>query len=171
VRQIKKAWREENPEHVRAYSRAYRFADHAAMLERERQWREANGAAERSRKWREQNQAREKDRLARWARENPERMRQKNAERRARKLCATPWWADHNAIRVFYDEAVRLSAETGTPHEVDHIVPLKGENVCGLHVHWNLRVVTRRANRSKNNRLVESEWKSSASPSPEHQHS
>lgn len=168
VREIKKAWRERNAEHARAYAKAYRYSDHTAALERERQWREANGSAEKGRRWRELNAEREKERLARWARENRPRMRQKNAERRARKLRATPAWADHGAIHGYYEEAVRLTAETGIPHEVDHIVPLKGANVCGLHVQCNLRVVTRTVNRSKNNRMVEDECKSSGSPLPEH---
>ena len=66
---------------------------------------------------------------------------------------ATPPWVDRDAIRVVYREARRLTEETGRPHEVDHIHALQGENFCGLHVPWNLRVLERTPNRQKGNRL------------------
>lgn len=73
----------------------------------------------------------------------------------ARLRCAMPPWADVEAIRAIYDEARRLTAETGIPHEVDHIEPLLGANFCGLHVEYNLRVITRTENRRKGNRRAE----------------
>lgn len=62
---------------------------------------------------------------------------------------ATPLWANKGAIRETYREAARRSLETGIPHEVDHIVPLRGRNVSGLHVEFNLRVVPKAVNRAK----------------------
>jgi hypothetical protein len=64
---------------------------------------------------------------------------------------ATPAWADFDAMRVFYERARTLS-DRGEPHHVDHIVPLKGERVCGLHVHTNLQVLPARANILKSNK-------------------
>lgn len=77
------------------------------------------------------------------------RMRVVQARRRAAELQATPSWLteEHLAqIRAIYDEAVRLTESTGIPHDVDHIVPLQGRTVCGLHVPWNLRAIPKEQN-------------------------
>lgn len=73
-----------------------------------------------------------------------------SAEQRKMALqCATPSWADHDAMELLYIEARGLTATTGIKHEVDHIIPLQGKKVCGLHVPWNLRVITKAANARK----------------------
>lgn len=56
----------------------------------------------------------------------------------------TPKWADLKAIRAFYE-----ACPNG--YEVDHIIPLKGKNVSGLHVLNNLQYLTQKENRSKGN--------------------
>lgn len=73
--------------------------------------------------------------------------------RKAALIKRTPSWADLNKIRDFYILAEKLTNETGVPHEVDHIVPLQGKLVSGLHVHNNLQVITRFENRSKRNNV------------------
>lgn len=65
---------------------------------------------------------------------------------------ATPTWADKEQMLATYEYAHWLRS-IGVDAEVDHIVPLYGRGVCGLHVHCNLRVVLKTDNRSKNNRL------------------
>lgn len=66
---------------------------------------------------------------------------------------ATPAWADHRYIRLFYVLAKTEAIRIGERVEVDHIVPLRGRLVCGLHCEHNLQLLTRRANQFKGNLL------------------
>lgn len=75
-------------------------------------------------------------------------------KRRAAKMRALPVWADLEKINQIYEEA-RVKSESGIKYEVDHIVPLQSELVCGLHVHYNLRVITKEENRKKRNKLLD----------------
>lgn len=71
-----------------------------------------------------------------------------NAKVRAAVLHALPAWADLKAIEGHYAEAARLGLE------VDHVIPLRGKQVCGLHVAGNLRLLTKLENQQKGNRYV-----------------
>jgi 5-methylcytosine-specific restriction endonuclease McrA len=76
------------------------------------------------------------------------------AKRRAIQLKATPPWLSpeqEEAINKTYYKCSELSLTTGKNHDVDHIVPLQGKSVCGLHVPWNLQILTASENRSKGN--------------------
>lgn len=109
---------------------------------------------DRRRQWRERNKKRLAKLAAEWTRKNVAKKSAASARRKANKLRATPAWADRGAIDVFYAGADRLTRETGIKHEVDHIIPLKNPLVCGLHVAWNLRVITQTDNRRKSNKLI-----------------
>lgn len=76
----------------------------------------------------------------------------KSAKRRAAKVSATPRWASLQAISQVYKEAKRVTEATGVKHVVDHIVPLQGETVCGLHVENNLQVLPEVENLKKWNK-------------------
>jgi hypothetical protein len=61
-------------------------------------------------------------------------------------------------VEEFYKEARRLTEETGVLHVVDHYWPINGKGSCGLHVPWNLRVITGSDNDSKGNKEPEDHW-------------
>lgn len=70
------------------------------------------------------------------------------------KLLAMPRWVNKDDFLPFYKKARELTTTTGIEHHVDHIVPLRGGNVCGLHVPYNLQVITKSENSKKSNRLL-----------------
>ena len=76
---------------------------------------------------------------------------EKDAARRAKKLQATTQWGQER-VSDFYQKAKELEAlNPGVKYHVDHIVPLVGKNVCGLHNHFNLQILTETENKRKGN--------------------
>ena len=71
-----------------------------------------------------------------------------SAKRRAAKLNATPKWANLQKIKEIYNNCPQ-------GYHVDHIIPLQGKNVCGLHVENNLQYLLARDNLVKSNKLLE----------------
>lgn len=129
------AWRERNP------------GSHQLWYNENREHKKAYWA-----NWRAQNKQRMAVIYAKWAKANPHKVNALIAKRTAAKLQATPAWADQSAIERIYAEAARLTKETGERHEVDHIVPLQGRIVRGLHWEGNLQVLPKAENISKHNR-------------------
>lgn len=87
-----------------------------------------------------------------WRSANLHKIAAKQARRRAAETKATPAWANQALISSFYELAREATQRTGIPHHVDHIVPLRGKIVCGLHVESNLQVLPGAENLSKSNR-------------------
>ena len=93
-----------------------------------------------------------------WKQRHPEKHCAKQAKRRAQKNNATPTWLTSiNLMQIqwYYDAAKMMTETSGVPHEVDHIHPLKGKGFNGLHVPWNLQVLTASDNRKKHNNFKE----------------
>jgi 5-methylcytosine-specific restriction endonuclease McrA len=94
---------------------------------------------------------------AAWKLNNSEQVLADNKVRRRKHREATPPWITRkqkSEIRQLYQIAITMSKTTGERYVVDHIVPLRSDYVCGLHVPWNLRVITQEENLKKSNKLL-----------------
>lgn len=93
-----------------------------------------------------------------WKKENKVQVRADTKNRRRKHRLATPKWLTReqkSEMRALYQTAINLTQTTGEPYVVDHVCPLRSDVVCGLHVPWNLRVMTRTENLKKANKLPE----------------
>ena len=122
-------------------------------------WYEANADKKKAanKRWRDANTNKKKEINKRWQQANPDKINASTAKRRAAKLQSTPPWLtqeDLVNIQQFYTAANQLTSLNGCPYHVDHIVPLQGKTVCGLHVPWNLQVLQAHENMSKSNKLA-----------------
>lgn len=77
------------------------------------------------------------------------------ARRRKHRDASPPWLTtkQKTEIRSLYQIAITMTKVTGEQYVVDHIWPLRSDAVCGLHVPWNLQVISRTANLAKSNIL------------------
>lgn len=118
-----------------------------------------------ARKWHQDHPDASRAMHSRWRKQNPdmvaaqrERRRQNNAvsawtaKRRAALMQRTPSWADIEQIKIVYDRAEQMRA-SGVEVDVDHVYPLQGELVSGLHVHENLMIIPSAENAKKHNRV------------------
>lgn len=159
-------------EDIREKKRAYHRAWSAKNKDRLRKYyekqREENpeGLKRSARKWQEKNKEKVKEASRRYYERNRQKILEKTRQRnaslnsyysrtyQARRLKASPRWLNKSQkeqMKQFYILARRFSEETGIKHTVDHIIPLRSSTVCGLHVPWNLQVITLVENSKKHN--------------------
>lgn len=109
-----------------------------------------------SKKYREKHREKELARYTRYNKTNPHKRAAYEAKRRASKRQRTPKWLTESQLKeidFFYSHARECTMLTGDPYHVDHIVPINGENVSGLHVPWNLQVLPADINIAKSNKF------------------
>lgn len=128
----KKEYRENNKEKIREYNSEYKShyycANREKLLQIGRQYRIDN-----------------KHKVNAWSKKH-----------KVAKLQRTPRWLtpeDHKHIEWLYAFAAHLTELKGVPYHVDHIIPLQGKNVSGLHVPSNLRVIPGVENVRKSNKF------------------
>jgi membrane protein involved in colicin uptake len=147
---------EKNKEKIKARSLARHYANREERLVQMKEYREKNKEKHKVQhtEWRKHNKERTNTINAKSRRKYPEKHCARQAKRRATKLNATPVWADLEAIKSWYSLAKMFDKTFKEKHHVDHIVPLQGKNICGLHVEYNLQVLTAVENIKKSNKEV-----------------
>lgn len=148
-KEYKTTWYEKNAESERAKAMQYHYDNYD---------KNKHKISKRVIKWQQENKEKYAEKSKRYYEKEKHRIFAWQALARAAKRNAVPKWLNKELkqkIQDFYIEARTKTKETGVNYEVDHIVPLMGDVVCGLHVPWNLRVITRFENRSKANTFKE----------------
>ena len=153
-----KKYREDNPEKFTAINKKYRQENSEKEAARARKYRKDNAKklAASSKEWRQKNSKQNAATKKKWDQENPDKVNARNAHRRAAKKERVPKWSNKARkaqITELYAQARKLTAVTGIQFHVDHIVPLQGKNVSGLHIPDNLQILTEHENCSKSNKF------------------
>lgn len=89
-----------------------------------------------------------------YAKRNPHYKRYYASQRQSHVKKATPDWLtdDHKqSLKDIHLLRMKLESIFGLKYHVDHIIPLRGENICGLNVPWNLQILEASLNMAKRN--------------------
>lgn len=162
LRKKEKQYRKAHPEIIRKYKKTYylkkrqdnEFIETEKTRKRKLYAENQEKERERNQKWKRNNREKNLKILANWKSQNQSKATALQAKRRTQKLKAKPSWADDKAINMIYEKARELTKKTGIVHHVDHIIPLNSDTVCGLHVDYNLQIISALENLKKGNRLL-----------------
>ncbi|MEK9770647.1 MAG: hypothetical protein VW683_17190 [Betaproteobacteria bacterium] len=147
----------------KAYMKKWHAKNKEAQIAYRKQWREDNPDYQKEHYAKEENRAKKRDwereyyaknrekmvkKSSDWAKANRDKVNESQRVNKrmymAKRRAATPAWNDELVMRMIYEDCPQ-------GHHVDHIIPLNGKNVSGLHVHYNLQWLPAEENIRKSN--------------------
>jgi hypothetical protein len=150
--EYKKAWAKANAEKVRASRKKYEENNKELVDAYRNSDAFKKRAIERATAYNKKNKEKRKTTTSKYAKNHPHKILMNVMKRNAKKLQATPKWADETKIACLYSVAAMLNKYGTEKYHIDHIVPLRSKIVCGLHTYENLRVITAKENLQKSNK-------------------
>ena len=144
-----KIYYQENKEVIAKKNKLYNQQNQEKVKARRKKYRENNKdkILIQAKEYREKNKDRINKQISEWQKANRGLCNARSSKRRALRLKATPKFANLNKIKEIYKNCPK-------GYEVDHIIPLQGKNVSGLHIETNLQYLPMRENRVKGNKLT-----------------
>lgn len=152
------AWKNDNKEHRSLQAKEYREINKDKISEQKREYYLKNKEKIKSRNiaYNTNNRATMSKKEAEWRANNRGKVAANIRRYQISKMNRTPSWLtdfDKLKIQCIYSVAAMLTRENNESWEVDHVIPLQGKKVSGLHVPNNLLFVRASENRAKNNRF------------------
>jgi len=143
-----KQWREKNLEKHKELNRKWFNENKERKKHAGYEWHRKNPEKQKeyTKKYFFANREKCNKRTREWSKNNPDKANAVTAKRVAQKLKATPPWFEKEKVAFVYKKAQEYG------FQVDHVIPLRGKNVCGLHCWSNLQLLDATLNRSKSNR-------------------
>jgi hypothetical protein len=146
-------WFVKNKEYKATYDKA-RDKELVSAIRKKSYSKHKENILKAKKEWYDNNKEHVAEQKKKWRTDNKATVNASNAKRRAMRSQATPAWADLEKIKAMYNVAQYFDWISGgfVKHHVDHIVPLRGKNVCGLHVENNLQILIDKDNLRKSNK-------------------
>jgi hypothetical protein len=170
LREQARAYNEANKERIAAQKREYYLKNKEKIDQRTKEWQQNNRQAscEHTKNWQSKNKEKVANAAKEWKLNNREHWNAYNRAYRSTRTgmvnhysrlryCAkrqrTPLWANLRLVKSYYEVCTFFNEVNGyTKYHVDHIIPLQGDSVSGLHVHNNLQVILAKENMEKGNK-------------------
>lgn len=145
---------DEKKKKMATYHKKWYKDNREKILAQHKLWRETN--PEYDKNYYQLNKTKRRHQMKKYNQKNAGKVNSLVAKRKSRKLQATPPWmtkADFVAIEEWYKIAQDLQWLSEEKLHVDHIIPLQGKDVCGLHIAANLQILPASENSKKKNKL------------------